>query len=138
MKVKLFYKLYTGKTKLLSLMQQFMLEPAAVDTHNFIEYKASPNKSLFDKIQWEMKLFEKIHIKMNRKELKSFAWKRFCNYYVERWFLVNIKFIAKCPKTSCSSFIRIKGQTKIQFNGRYTFILLIDTLSLKVDHLKNI
>ena len=40
-------------------MQQFMLEPAAVDTHNFIEYKASPNKSLFDKIQWEIKLFEK-------------------------------------------------------------------------------
>ena len=40
-------------------MQQFMLEPAAVDTHNFIEYKASPKKSLFDKIQWEIKLFEK-------------------------------------------------------------------------------
>lgn len=70
---------------------------------------------------------------MNRKELKSFAWKRFCNYYVERWFLVNIKFIAKCPKTSCNSFIRIKGPTKIQFNGRYTFIFLLDTLSLKVD-----
>ena len=40
-------------------MQQFMLEPAAVDTHNFIEYKASPNKTLFDKIQWEIKLFKK-------------------------------------------------------------------------------
>ena len=32
-------------------MQQFMLEPEAVDTNNFIEYKASPNKTLFDRIQ---------------------------------------------------------------------------------------